>query len=532
MRCRLLSLSVLLACAGALPACSALGLDNLPQADCMRGAGGVMGDAFCASLATESPPMDTCHTWQCNEQSHHCEQLARDDDGDGAPTMMCAPTGVTPDCDDTSASNSPTGTVETCDGLDQNCDGIPDDGAIASSASSSSLTTIAATPDQHLLAYQPDADQALVVVRSAARFSAVTITTTASATDLVFSQMGSTVPPTPSMADGAITALGSGTYALAARRIVTAGCQQWALFPVSAGTAAVTLRAAPPAVDESLLPACPGGAQQLTAPAIAGHANGAAGSLLLMAWLAGTDDPGGRACGAAPELPVAIAGAAFDPRTGGRNRVGADVVTLGSSVSNGPPTVLALDDAFLVAYARRDMTIAVHLVSVTVDAAGVHITASMTPDYVEPAGAMLAQSVGLALGPTTGGATSIALSYVQGCGGSNPITVRLLTRNASTITASSTPATGLGTGLVRSFVRVAYQPRANEWLVGWRSNAAGLSVQRLFEDGAPEGAAFDVVPSTTVAAFALEPLGMGPLYRAIVADGTNLNQVTFGCAAP
>ncbi len=524
----------LLACGGALPACSALGLADLPQADCVRGSGGMTGDAFCASLSLTSPPADTCHTWQCNEQSRHCEQLARDDDEDGAPTMMCAGS-ATPDCDDASATNHPGGT-ETCDGLDQNCDGVPDDGAILASEMPSSLTTLSAGAMQFAFAYQADSEEAYLLTRNAAVYRGVTIATSATPVDLMFTQVGSgmIVPQGSIRADGAVAALGSQRYAVAARTFVAAsGCQQWSIFPVRSGANAVAIRSTP--ADAYQLPACPGGggAQLVTALAIAGHPTPATttSDTVLAAWLDGADDA--RACGAAPARAVSVGGAVLNDRTSVASRVSADVVALGQSVGDGPPTVLALDDAFLVAYPRADMTVAVHLVSVTVDGTGTaHVTASATPEFVEPAGTMVRQGVTLARGPTASGATTIALAYYEGCAGSNPITVRMLTRSGATITGSGTPAGDLGQGPARSLLRLAYQPRAAEWILGWRS-ASGVFAQRLFEDGAAEGGAFAVATSSTVSAFVIEPMTTSePLYRAIVVDGTNLDQITFGCAPP
>lgn len=527
MRTRALGL-FLLAVSPALPACSALGLADLPQADCLRGSGGVTGDPFCASLATTQPPPDDCHTWQCNEQSHHCEILPKDDDGDGAPSMMCTPAGTTPDCDDMDMSDHPGGT-ETCDGLDQNCDGVPDDGAIEDSEQTASLTTLTGSPSQLALTYQPDADEAYLLTRSMSSFRGITVTGTAMPTDLTIMQSGSGAI-TAQMTDGAVAALGSQRYALAVRTFDSAagGCQQWAVVPVRSSGGAVTLRSGT-TTDAFQLPACPGGTQQVTAPALAGHATmgTSMSDTVLVAWLDGADDA--RACGSAPARSVRVSAAVLNDRTSAASRVSSDVVTLGDSVGDGSPAVISLGDAFLVAYPRADRTIAVHLVSVSVDASAVHVTAATSPEYVEPAGAMVPQSVSLARGATASGSTSIALSYTDGCAGSNDISVRLLTRNAAAVTGSSTAATGLGQGLARSRLQVAWQSRASEWVLGWRS-ASGVFVQRLFEDGAAEGGPFSVVSSSTVSAFAIEPMASGPLYRALVVDGTGLDGITFGCA--
>lgn len=520
---RSLVLTILLALAAgaALPACSALGLDHLPQADCTVGGGGLSGDAYCASLATLVPVSDSCHTWQCNTETLHCEQQLRDADGDGYSPMECAQGGPI-DCDDAHADVHPTAT-ETCDGRDQNCDGIPDDGVIAPAASAeASLTTITGDP-QVTMTYQPDADQALVIAGySPPRFDAITIEATATPVDLSFHQGTTTIAPiTPQLA---IEGLGGMNYALAAR-LSPAGCQQWGLFPVAAGASTISMRA----TDHYLLPACPNAG--ITAVAVAGvHSDLVNGDLLAVAWLSGIDDA--RECGAAPARDVIVSAAAFTYGSLGANAVSNDVVTLGQSVGNGPPIVAAVGDAFVVAYPRADATIAVHLVTISADTGGIHVspsTAMPTPDYTEPAATAVPQDVRIAVAPTTtGGSTTFALGWITDCTATNSITTRLITRHGTAFTPA-TPTTNLGSGRGRSHLTLAYQPRVAEWLLAWRSSL-GQSAQRLHDDGTVKGDAFDLRPMHGVAEYTVEPLASGSLYRAIVRDGTTLSQIPFGCA--
>ncbi len=527
MRRLLVSCVLALAAGAALPACSALGLDHLPQADCTVGGGGLSGDAYCASLATLVPVSDSCHTWQCNTESLHCEQQLRDDDGDGYSPMACAQGGPI-DCDDAHADVHPNA-METCDGRDQNCDGIADDGVIAPPASAeASLTTISGAPDIVTMTYQPDADQALVVAGYSLgpRFDAITVEATATPVDLSFHQGATALAP--AVPQLAIRGLGGMNYALAAR--VTVGtCQQWGVFPVAPNASTVSLGAG----DQYLLPACPpSGAQQVTAAAIAGvHSNLVGGDLVAVAWLSGADDE--RGCGAAPARDVFVSAASLVFNTGfGPNRVSNDVVNLGQSVGNGPPIVEAVGDAFVVAYPRADATIAVHIVTVTFDTGGIHVspsTAMPMPDYVEPAAAAVPQDIRIAVAPTaSNGSTTFALGWITDCTATNSITVRLITRQGTALTAAA-PTTDLGSGRGRTHLTLAYQPRVSEWLLAWRASA-GQSAQRLHDDGTVEGDAFDVRPMHAVSEYTIEPLASGSLYRAILRDGTTLSQIPFGCA--
>ena len=235
-----------------------------------------------------------------------------------------------------------------------------------------------------------------------------------------------------------------------------------------------------------------------------------------------------RNCGSAEPGQVVIGTGQFDSRG---NRIGAETLRLGESVDLGPiasvPTTAAAGtSAFLVAFPTADSAIVVHRITITA-------LFDMTDEgvvYTEPAGAMRRQGIGLALGPTVGASTAVALSFYEGCGGSNAISVRWLTLSGATLTPAGL-TTGIGTGLARSLVQVVHQPRSNDWLVGWRSST-GLSVQRVFDDGALEGDPIDVVTSGVLSSYAIQARTSGALFQATtVTDSTNVQVLAFGCAA-
>lgn len=510
MRALLLRAACLLAL-GCLPACSALGLADLPQSDCVNG-----GPGFCDSLAATSPTGDDCLTWQCNRAARFCEIQPRDDDDDDAPSMMCAPLGTTPDCDDADPHNFP-GNTETCNGRDENCDGVADEGVIT--VTEAGTTTLAG--DQHVVTTQPDADEAYVLGRTGLSLRRVVFGADGTPDAADVRLMG----PTSVLSildDGvAIAGIGSSTYATLLPRSETSGCRQLAMAPITMASPNATLRAA----DASLLPTCPSGA--ISAPTVSGRA----GSPLLIGWLG--EATAIRNCGSAPAVSVVLGTGQFDARATG-NRIGAATVTLGQTVDVGPLAALPIaaaagTSAFLVAYPMADGTVAVHRITIS----ALLEIADGGVIYTEPAGsgAMLRQGVGLALGPTAGVDTTVALSFFEGCGGANAISVRWLTLSGATLTASGL-TTGIGTGVARSLVQVVYQPRSTDWLVGWRSSA-GLGVQRVFDDGALEGEPIDVLAAAGLNAFALQARSAGPLFQATAVEGAaNVHALTFGCAAP
>jgi len=76
-----------------------------------------------------------CTSDSCDSAAGACANPPRDDDGDGAPAARVAGTGGSiacggTDCNDTNASIRP-GATEMCDGVDNDCDGTPDEGCTA-----------------------------------------------------------------------------------------------------------------------------------------------------------------------------------------------------------------------------------------------------------------------------------------------------------------------------------------------------------------------------------------------------------------
>ena len=527
MRTHLILLGALLGCI-ALPSCSALGLDQIPVSDCTRqGIDGAAHNAFCASLAMTHPGADACHAWQCNARIRACELQQLDMDGDGSPAMMCAPPGVVPDCDDNDAHNAPTLT-EVCDGRDNDCDGNVDEMAI--DEHDTMLSTLTPVPEQTAFAVRGDVDEITLMARTASSYQTVLFGSTApTSTQLTFMQSGTM--PGLSVTDGALAATGrSGTpYALVVPHNGGGGCGQFALFPLAAGAPSATLRAN----DDWLVPTCPGAMSGAVGhPAVAGGPSGSA----IVAWYPAVEDL--RACGSAPEVPVVIGSGRIDQTALGHDRLDPAVTTLLNSVDYLPPTLLAVDDThFLVAYPRADGSIPVHLIVVD---ASLHVT-SHDIAYMEP-GAAMPRGVTLALGATLTNGTSIGLAYHDGCSGTDPITVHLLTLRGTTLTSSAPPATGIGLGLTRRSLVLAYQPRASEWIVTWNASVHGVGVQRLSANGATNGMSFYIgslasipdggtMPATRDYTVQALHAATAPLYRAVTYDGTNLGQVTFGCAA-
>jgi hypothetical protein len=116
--------TVLLAAAAAVAGCSAIGLtDDLAIATCRDREPG-----FCEDLNDLSPTGDDCLRWGCDAETGRCAVLPADRDFDGHPAPGCGLAGDVEDCDDGDPANTP-GAAELCDGRDNDCDGVVDEGA-------------------------------------------------------------------------------------------------------------------------------------------------------------------------------------------------------------------------------------------------------------------------------------------------------------------------------------------------------------------------------------------------------------------
>jgi hypothetical protein len=120
MQCR--ALSLLLLSVLPLARCSFIGLDTFDLPRCTS-------NRDCDELNAErNVPSGACQRYQCVQPERQCRLTARDQDGDGDAPVMCGGT----DCDDTNdrrnGARAPRPLAETCDGLDNNCNDVVDEG--------------------------------------------------------------------------------------------------------------------------------------------------------------------------------------------------------------------------------------------------------------------------------------------------------------------------------------------------------------------------------------------------------------------
>jgi len=192
-----------------MPSCSLEGLASYETAHC---------DAThmtCAGLnARDHLDGTACMQWNCEPRSHACVFGPRDADGDGEPAPECGGH----DCDDNEALRRP-GMEEHCDGLDNDCNDLIDDGVEPEGLEATDLVSVA-VPAQPRGSYatHANATQATLLVVATSHASVIELRSP----NPVVQDVGN-VSPTPSYLDADY---GAGERCPLTDPLTTVGCNE------------------------------------------------------------------------------------------------------------------------------------------------------------------------------------------------------------------------------------------------------------------------------------------------------------------
>jgi hypothetical protein len=491
---RALSLLLSIAALLTVPSCSFLGLDNLPVAGCTM-------DSQCDGLERLEPPASECETWQCN--GGFCELATRDEDEDGvspmlSPSMlMCTQPGDPIDCDDGAGVTFP-GNPEVCDGLDNDCDGLVDQGQPGVMLGADrSFTTITGSALSAVVANGGGLDgtelAGLFVVTGTPRNQLVV--TGRDVTDRALSLM---VGPTPS-APNRLVGLAPVSQRWAVLFVPGGSCDRLALAAFNATDSVVNVD---PPLHTAGLPT-EAGAMCNTATRGSLAPNSGSDRHLLVAYTNAA-----AACGTASSAPVYAIDAVVP--ASGVPTIPTSPLVLGESGDFVAPAAINLAaSTYLVAYPTASGSIEVR----RVDTSG----GSSSVVYTEPAGGARS-GVSLAFDGDRG----VVLTWSMDCGAA-PSEVRFLT----TDTAHTTLTAGAHVVLERGadLSTAAYQPVLDEWLFV-SSSAGNWSGQRLDANGGALGPAFDVRSLESQSMPVVSALASGAAYEVFGAHASTLRRPT------
>lgn len=471
------------------PACSLMGLTSGLEPALCEG----QGPSFCEDLNESHPTGDPCRLWACDESSGRCAVLATDLDGDGVPAEGCGPAGAAGDCDDEDPTRFP-GNAETCDLVDNDCDGVVDQGAFEVEARTLVEVDLASAPSQLSHGLTAGGRPGLLYGAgvSPARPAAALLDASLSADGVVDGRIavsagaGGLEVSTHALA---LAGLGEDFAVALATRDHGDGCERIVVGELADSGGALSL----PFDETHFEGGLPdeAGLRCAEGYAVATLAMASSASDLLLAYAKA--EPASRTLcrdGGGPDpAPVLLSHAR---RTGSGELATDEVpaaVVLGESADPGPPAILGLAEGptWLVALAEAGGGISLHRVTRTAGAPPreLNVEDLLDLDAPEPFG-----EVALAAGPTAeDGALTLGLAFRAGCAGEARVFAALLAYDgeAGTMTLAAGP-TAVASTEERGDERrpaLAYWPTRDEWLVAYQKGTAELRAARLDHEGRP-----------------------------------------------
>lgn len=411
----------------------------------------------------------TCTAYRCDAATKRCVQAARDDDRDGDPPVACGGT----DCDDHDPNRSGRA-AERCDLVDNDCDGLVDEGVLAPGRAREIGT--GAGMD---VSFAPDGAR-----RS---FIAAAVTKTSDCIQIVRLDPGGGTPP-ECIPSGALNAPRQ-PYALNA-----AGIEAMAFVStdsLNAPCPSGSVRYANKRLASWYVECDPNASGSM--PAFAAMPQSAGGDSAVLAWMTERVRPHDNAVGACATTAIAPLQvkliSSLSDSTAGETFLGYGAERSGSTR---PPALLPVEQAG-----------GVLLAAPIDDRVGVWMVGPKSGSLRTPARVPIpnAGAVSVAARAIDASMVGLAVAAEVGCRPSASIEVSLGTYDPSEERFSFAPSIGVASKKeIATATSVAWVASRSEWWVQWLEAGAVPRVQRLTPDGKLIGDPVKIAPPLSPAA--------------------------------